>query len=167
MLQRKLAGQEAPADRGRDKGREAQLRTPESVSRSVLSHSFWPHGLQPARLLCPWASPGKNTGVGCHSFLQGIFPTQGSSPGLLHCRWILYHLSHQGSPENTWAWHKKTAGILLWVTAGFFFLSFFLLLSYTKKKKKNYLVIKKRLDIYSINQIFPLRRIISLLSLGY
>ena len=47
-------------------------------------------------LLCPWNSPGKNTGVGCHSFLQGIFPTQGSNLGLLHCRQILYLLSHQG-----------------------------------------------------------------------
>ena len=44
-------------------------------------------------------SPGKNTGVGCHALLQGIFPTQGSNPGLLHCRWILYQLSHKGSPE--------------------------------------------------------------------
>ena len=43
-------------------------------------------------------SPGKNTGVGCHVLLQGIFPTQGSNPDLLHCRQILYHLSHQGSP---------------------------------------------------------------------
>ena len=43
-------------------------------------------------------SPGKNTGVGCHALFQGIFPTQGSNPGLLHCRWILYCLSHQGSP---------------------------------------------------------------------
>ena len=43
-------------------------------------------------------SPGKNTGVGCHVLLQGIFPTQGSNPGLPHCRWILYCLSHQGSP---------------------------------------------------------------------
>ena len=39
-------------------------------------------------------SPGKNTGVGCHAHLLGIFPTQGSKPGLPHCRWILYHLSH-------------------------------------------------------------------------
>ena len=52
-----------------------------------------PCGLQPARLLCPWDSPGKNTGVGCHFPLQGIFPTQGSNPGLLHCRLILYSLS--------------------------------------------------------------------------
>ena len=44
-------------------------------------------------------SPGKNTGVGCHALLQGIFPTQGSNPGLPHCRWILYHLGHQRSPR--------------------------------------------------------------------
>ena len=44
-------------------------------------------------------SPGKNTGVGCHALLQGIFPTQGSNSGLLHCRWILYKLSHKGSPR--------------------------------------------------------------------
>ena len=44
-------------------------------------------------------SPGKNTGVGCHAILQGIFPTQGLDPGLLHCRRILYCLSHQWSPR--------------------------------------------------------------------
>ena len=49
----------------------------------------------------PWDSPDKNTGMGCHVLLQGIFPTQGSNPGLSHCRWILYQLSHQGSPKNT------------------------------------------------------------------
>ena len=38
---------------------------------------LWPHALQPTKFLCPWDSPGKNTGVGCHFFLQGIFPTQG------------------------------------------------------------------------------------------
>ena len=43
-------------------------------------------------------SPDKNTRVGCHSSLQGSFPTQGSKPGLLHCRRILSLLSHQGSP---------------------------------------------------------------------
>ena len=42
----------------------------------------------PARLLCPWNSPGKNTVLGCHFLLQGIFSTQGSNPGLLHCRQI-------------------------------------------------------------------------------
>ena len=49
-------------------------------------------------LLRPWNSPGKNTGVGSLSLLQGIFPTQASNLGLLHHRWIFYHLSHQGSP---------------------------------------------------------------------
>ena len=46
--------------------------------------SLWPCGLQPARLLCPWGSPGKNTGLGCHALLQGIFLTQESNPCLLH-----------------------------------------------------------------------------------
>ena len=64
---------------------------------SVMSDYLWPHGLWPTRLLCPWDSPGKNTGVGCHSPLQGIIPTQGSNLGLLHCRWILYCWSHQGA----------------------------------------------------------------------
>ena len=45
-------------------------------------------------------SPGKKTGVGYHALLQRIFPTQGSNPGLPHCMWILYHLSHQGSPTG-------------------------------------------------------------------
>ena len=56
--------------------------------------TLWdPHGLY-----SPWNSPGQNTGVGSHSILQGIFPTQGSNPGLPHCRQILYQLSHKGSP---------------------------------------------------------------------
>ena len=49
----------------------------ESVSHSVMSESLWPYGLQPTRLLCPWDPPGKNTRVGSHSVLQGIFLTQG------------------------------------------------------------------------------------------
>ena len=56
-----------------------------SESRSVASDSVRPHGLQPTRLPCPWASPGKNTGVGCHALLQRIFPTQGSNLGLPCC----------------------------------------------------------------------------------
>ena len=56
--------------------------------------SLWPHGLY-----SPRNSLGQNTGVGSHSFLQGIFPTQGSNPGLLHCRQILYQLSHKGNPR--------------------------------------------------------------------
>ena len=53
----------------------------ESVSCSVVSAILWHHGS--GRLLYPWDSPGKNTGVGCHSLLQGIFPAQESNPGLL------------------------------------------------------------------------------------
>ena len=88
------------------------------LSCSVLSDFLRPHGLQPTRLLCPWDFPGKNTAVDCHSLLQGIFPTQGSNPGLPHCRQILYQLSHQGSsevpqtgglqPEIHWFSHTST-----------------------------------------------------------
>ena len=62
-------------------------------AHSVVSKSWKAYGLWPARLLCPWDSPGKNTGVGCCALLQGIFPAQGSNPCLLHllqCRQILY-----------------------------------------------------------------------------
>ena len=48
----------------------------------------------------PWDFSGKNIGVGCHSLLRGILPTQGSNPGLPYCRRILYHLSHKGSPRG-------------------------------------------------------------------
>ena len=71
------------------------------LSRSVMSNSLRPYGRQPTRLLCPWNSPGKNTGMGCHALLQGIFPTQGlnlclscllfwqegSLPGKALCAW--------------------------------------------------------------------------------
>ena len=63
-------------------------------SRSVMSDSLQPHGLY-----SPRNSPGQNTGVGSLSLLQGIFPTQGSNPGLPHCKWILSQLSHKGSPR--------------------------------------------------------------------
>ena len=64
-----------------------------------MSNPQWSHGLQPSRLLHPWDFPGKSTGVGCHFLLQGIFLTQGSNPGLPHCRQILYQLNHKGSPR--------------------------------------------------------------------
>ena len=67
-----------------------------SISRSVVPNSLWPHGLQPTKLLCPLDFPGKDTGVDCHFFLQGIFPTQGSNPHFLHCRQIIYQLSYKG-----------------------------------------------------------------------
>ena len=56
-----------------------------------MSNSLRHYGLQPAKLLCPWDSPGNNTGVGCHALLQGIFMTQGLNLQLLYCRQILYH----------------------------------------------------------------------------
>jgi len=67
------------------------------VSHVVVFDSLWPHGLQPVMCLCPWDFPGKNTGVGCHSLLQGIFLTQGGNAGLPHCRQFLYGLNNQGS----------------------------------------------------------------------
>ena len=51
------------------------------------------------QILCPWDSPGKNTGMSCRALLQGIFPTQGSKPGLPHCRQILYQRSCQRGPK--------------------------------------------------------------------
>ena len=65
------------------------------VSHPVISDSLWPHRLWPTRLLYPWNSPGKNTGVGCHSLFYGFFLTQASNPCFLHCRQILYHLRHR------------------------------------------------------------------------
>ena len=63
-----------------------------------MSDSLWPHGLY-----SPWNSPGQNTKVGSLSLLQRIFTIQGSNPGLLHCRQILCHLSHQASPREYWS----------------------------------------------------------------
>ena len=63
-------------------------------SHSVVSDSLQPHGLYR-----PWNSPGRNIGMSSLSLLQEFFPTQGSNPGLPHCRWLLYQLSHKGSPR--------------------------------------------------------------------
>ena len=63
-----------------------------SESHSVVSDSLHPCGLH-----SPWNSPGQNTGVGSQSLIQEIFPTQGSNPGLQHCRQSLYQLSPKGS----------------------------------------------------------------------
>ena len=72
------------------------------VAQSGPTHCG-PHGLYSL-----WNSPGKNPGVHRLFLLQGIFPTQGLNPGLLHCRWVLYQLSHKGS-----------LGILEWVAYAF------------------------------------------------
>ena len=76
---------------------------------SVMSDSLQIHGPEPTRLLCPWDSPGKNTGVGGHAFLQGIFPTQGLNLhllSLLHWQvvffffFFFYHYCHLGIPSS-------------------------------------------------------------------
>ena len=70
-----------------------------SLPGSCVSHSVDPWTVV-CQLLCPWNSPGKNTRVGCHSLLQGIFQTQGWKLSLLYCRQTLHHLNHQGSPGS-------------------------------------------------------------------
>ena len=59
-----------------------------------MSDSLWPYGQN-----SPWNSPGQNTRMGSLCLLQGIFPTQGLNPGLPHCMWVLYQLSHKASPR--------------------------------------------------------------------
>ena len=73
---------------------EKEMATHSSVLAWRIPGTFRPHGLY-----SPWNSPCQNTGVGSLSLLQGIFPTQGSNPGLPQYRWILYRLSHKGSPN--------------------------------------------------------------------
>ena len=89
------------------------------LSGSVMSSSLRLHGLQPARLLCPWNFSTKNTGVGCHALLQGIFLTQGLNSSvrhLLHCRQVLYWLSHCGSQEGCLALNPAPTliGCVIW-----------------------------------------------------
>ena len=76
-------------------GSSLLFSTSKSVSHSVVSDSLQPHGLPGSSV--HGDSPGKNTEVGCHSLLQGVFLIQGLNLGLLHCRQFLYRLSHQGS----------------------------------------------------------------------
>ena len=95
-----------------------QREESESISHAVVSDSATPW---PARLLYPWNSPVKNTGVGSHSLLQRIFLTQGSNPSLQHCGQILYNLSHQGGPTQRgtrlpiWLWKDSSVEVLTWL----------------------------------------------------
>jgi len=75
---------------------------------SVMSDSLWPCGPLPTRVLCPWDSPGKNTGVGCHALLQGIFLTQGSNP----CLSCLLHWQAGFTTSATWETHKVLISLL-------------------------------------------------------
>ena len=70
------------------------------VTESCLT-LLQPHGLQSTRLLCPCDFPGKNTGIGCHLFLQWIFPTQGSNTCLMPWQEGSLPLNHQGSQNTT------------------------------------------------------------------
>ena len=73
--------------------------------------SLPPHGLY-----SPWNSPGQNTGVGNLSLLQEIIPTQGSNPGLPHCRRILYHLSHKGKHSSSMSSGQSFSHVRLFAT---------------------------------------------------
>ena len=94
-------------------------------SRLVVSDSLSLHGLSPTRLLRPWDFPGKSTGVGCHFLLQKFFLTQGSNPGLLHCRQTLYRLSHQGifAPNSAKIWLNRWLGLAWQIRPIWFLLS--------------------------------------------
>ena len=71
-------------------GKKSEVEVAQSYLDCLRSHGLY----------SPWTSPGQNTEGGSFSLLQGIFPTQGLNPGLPHCKWILYQLSHQVSPGN-------------------------------------------------------------------
>ena len=85
----------------------AALKVKMKVAQSCLTLCD-PHGLY-----SPWNSPGQNTGASSRSLLQGIFPTQGSNPGLPDCRPILYQLSHQGSPRHFYSGPALVDGTFL------------------------------------------------------
>ena len=85
-----------------------------SVSCSVVSNSLRPHAPSPARLLCPWDSPGKNTKVGGHSLLQGKILMRDRSLGF---RQVHYQLSHQGSLNvhwKDWGWRWSSNTLAAW-----------------------------------------------------
>ena len=89
------------------------------ITKMCLTLFLWPHGLESARHLCPWNFPDKNTVVGCHFLLQGIFPTQGSNPGLLRCRRILYQRSYEGSPITSLVFANPVFLVLFEATCSF------------------------------------------------
>ena len=95
------AGKESTCNEG-DLGLIPGLRiSPERRHGKPLQYSCLedPRGQRSLVDYSPWNSPGQNTGVGCHASIQGIFPTQGSIPGLPYCQRILYQLSHKRSPK--------------------------------------------------------------------
>ena len=89
-----------------------ELDHKESYEWKLLSHVQL--FATPWTIYSPWDSPGQNTGMGSLSLLQGIFPTQGLSPGLPHCRRILYQLSYQGSPKAAGRWRIDASELWCW-----------------------------------------------------
>ena len=87
-----------------------------------MSDSLWPHGLQPARLLCPSDFPGKNTGVHCHFLLQGIFPTRDwtcvscIAGSLLHRKQIHYHWGTREAPTSMLVPQKQKICLVYFIT---------------------------------------------------
>ena len=78
---------------------ELKLNCETKVTQLCLKTLCVPMDCNSPGFSVPWNSPGKNIEVGCHSLLQGSFLTQGLNLGLRHCRQILFHLSHRGSPK--------------------------------------------------------------------
>ena len=86
-----------------------------------MSNSLWPQELQPTTLPCPWNSPGKTTGVGCHCLLQWIFLTQQPNPHLLHWQADSLPLRHQGSPpspQSNMTFENNSPPIQIWSANG-------------------------------------------------
>ena len=100
-----------------------------ALSVSLLVHSQWCLILCNPRVFCPWDSPGKNTGVVCHSLLWGIFLTQRSNPCLLHFRQILYHWATREAPclgVSSFLWtFTKFFSLIIWPGFSFSFFAFF------------------------------------------
>ena len=89
------------------------------MSVAQLCPTLWPDGLQPTRLLCPWDFPGKDTGMGCHFLLQGIFPIQGLNPRLL-CRFFTDWAAREALRNIMYVWYFMSS-----CTAYSFFFSLF------------------------------------------
>ena len=107
------------------------LHTCPSLKVKVKVTQSCPTLCNPMHYYSPWNSPGQNTGVGSLSLLQGISLTQGSKPALLHCRWILYQLSHSEGPScnhliYSWPMHISALIILRDSIGCFFYLFCFL-----------------------------------------
>ena len=96
---RKVHGDDEEQGEGRYRNKFREIRQAPIYIGGTMVKKVEVKVAQSCLTVSPWASLGQNTGVGSLSPLQGIFPTQASNPGLLHCRQILYQLSHKGSPR--------------------------------------------------------------------